>query len=359
MRPVMSSARGARRGQLNRKASSGNASVIVVFDTNIWLSELGLRSPTAAAVRFFLKQSGARVAIPEVVRLEVEQNLTSRLLEHIEDIRKAHRQLLTAFGKLREVVLPTEEDVRQKVPELFNSLQVERIDVPFSLEAARSSFLKTILKQAPSHQSQQFKDGVLWADCLSLLAEDDVVLVTADKDFYQDQTYAKGLSQSLQRETQALPRTIRVLPAIANLLEALKTPVVIDPDALQAAFIDQFSKSVFGSLERHGFALGERISCAYKVYATEDPGSLFFDFTLELQCVEVRDEGRTDAVLRLKGDGSYVPETKTFLNLRNFGEHLTFQMPDGTKGEMRNAVVYAQGAVIGHKEISSVVRFAL
>lgn len=163
--------------------------MIVVFDTNIWLSELGLRSPTAAAARFYLKHSGARVAIPEVIRLEVEQNLTSRLMKHIEDIRTDYRQLLTAFGTLREIVLPNEEEVRQKIPELLQSMQVERIEVPFTLESARSSFIKTILKQAPSHQSQQFKDGVLWADCLTLSANDEVVLVTADKAFYQDQTY--------------------------------------------------------------------------------------------------------------------------------------------------------------------------
>lgn len=333
--------------------------MIVVFDTNIWLSELGLRSPTAAAVRFFLKHSKARVAVPEVIRLEVEQNLTSRLLEHIEDIRSAHRQLLTAFGKLREVVLPTAEDVRHKVPELFNSLQVECIEVPFSLKAARSSFLKTILKLAPSHQSQQFKDGVLWADCMSLLEQDDVILVTADKAFYREQTYGKGLAPSLQAEAQALPHTIRVLSAIADLLEALKTPIAIDADALQSAFIDQFSKSVLGSLERHGFSLGERLSCYYKLYATEDPAALFFDFTMDIQCTDARGEGRTEVLLQLKGDGSLLPESKEFRNLRNFGEHFTFLMPDGSKGEMRNAVVYVQGAVIGHKEVSSTVRFAI
>jgi hypothetical protein len=28
--------------------------MIVVFDSNVWISELGLRSPAAAAVKFFL-----------------------------------------------------------------------------------------------------------------------------------------------------------------------------------------------------------------------------------------------------------------------------------------------------------------
>lgn len=333
--------------------------MIVVFDTNIWLSELGLRSPTAAAARFYLKHRGARVAIPEVIRLEVEWNLTSRLMKHIEDIRTDYRQLLTAFGTLREIVLPDEDQVRQKIPELFESMQVERIDVPFTLESARNSFLKTILKQAPSHQSQQFKDGVLWADCLSLAASDEVVLVTADKAFYQEQSYSKGLSASLREEARGLPFGIRVLPAVADLLDAVKIPVAIDADTLQAAFIAQHRDSVFGTLERQGFSLADRTAFSYNIFATEDPAVLFLDFTIELQCDDARGTGRTDGKLRLRGDGSYLPGSGAFTNLRNFGEHLTFKLPDGTQSEIRNAVIHVDGIVIGHKQISSIVRYAL
>jgi hypothetical protein len=53
--------------------------MIVVFDSNVWLSELGLRFGAAAAAKFFLNRSGARLAVPEVVRLEVQHNLRARL----------------------------------------------------------------------------------------------------------------------------------------------------------------------------------------------------------------------------------------------------------------------------------------
>jgi hypothetical protein len=333
--------------------------MIVVFDTNIWLSELGLRSPTAAAARFYLKHHGARVAIPEVIRLEVEQNLTGRLMKHIDDIRTDYRQLLTAFGTLREIVLPDEEQVRQKIPELFDSMQVERIDIPFTLDSARSSFLKTILKQAPSHQSQQFKDGVLWADCLSLAANDEVVLVTADKAFYQDQTYSKGLSATLRDEAHRLPFSIRVLPAVADLLESVRTSIAIDPDTLQGAFIEQHRDSILGTLDRQGFSLANRTTFSYNIFATEDPALLFLDFTFEIQCDDVRGNGRTDGMLRLKGDGSYLPTSHEFTNLRNFGEHLTFKLPDGTQSEIRNVVLHVDGIVMGHRQVSSIVRYAL
>jgi hypothetical protein len=79
--------------------------MIVVCDTNVWLSELGLRSGAGSALRFYLKHQGARLALPEVVRLEVVHNLRARLLGHIDRISREHRQLLTVFGRLKEVVL--------------------------------------------------------------------------------------------------------------------------------------------------------------------------------------------------------------------------------------------------------------
>jgi hypothetical protein len=333
--------------------------MIVVFDSNIWLSELGLRSGAGAAVRFYLKQSGARVAVPEVVRLEVAYNLSSRLMKHIESIRSAYSQLLTAFGTLREVVLPTEDQVQKRIRDLFASLEVEQIEIPFSLESARNSFLKTVHKTPPSHQSQQFKDGVLWADCVSLLATDSVVLVTADKAFYQDQQYSQGLAWALREEADPLPNPIRVLPALADLLESVRTPISLDGDELQLAFIEAHRASVQGSLERHGFELGSRTELSFNLFATENPAVLFIDFVMSIQCADVRGEGRTEVELRLKGDGEYLPATREYRNLRNFGEELQFRMPDGSSGERLNVVAFVDGIVLGHREVSSVTRYPL
>ncbi len=79
----------------------------VVLDSNIWFSELGLTTAKGAAARFFMKQQRATLAIPEVVRKEVEINLMRSLSKHCDDIAKKHRQLLSIFGTLKEVVLPS------------------------------------------------------------------------------------------------------------------------------------------------------------------------------------------------------------------------------------------------------------
>ena len=147
--------------------------MIIVLDSNIWLSELGLRSPLGAVTRLFIRQNCARIGLPEVIRLEVERNYRNRLREFISRIRDNHRQLLTAFGSLKEVVLPDEAAVEDKISSVFGNLDVDVLEVPLSLLSARSSFLRTIDKIPPSDRTQEFKDGVLWADCVSLLQTDD------------------------------------------------------------------------------------------------------------------------------------------------------------------------------------------
>jgi len=297
--------------------------------------------------------------MPEVVRLEVQHNLRNRLTEHIESIRSNHRQLLTAFGKLKEIVLPTEADVEAKVTELFASVEVAKFDVPFTMESARSSFLRTIDKLPPSDRTQEFKDGVLWADCLTLLASDSVVLVTSDKAFYEGRSYDKGLAPNLQVEVNRQPHSLTIMPTLSALLQTIRTSVTLDENKLATAFLREQHESVFGTLTRHGFDLGVRLSVAYTLFATENPNVLFLEFSMEYGCADIRGESRSDAILRLKGDGSYTLATETFAELRNFGEHLSYRLPDGSEKESRNHVIFAGGLVLGHREVSSVIRFKL
>jgi hypothetical protein len=123
--------------------------MIVILDSNIWLAELGLNSSLGAVTRFYLRQQSARIALPEVVRLEVQHNFRNRLKEFVSEIAKNHRQLLAIFGSLTEVVLPDDSQIDEKVGQIFSDLGVSLIEVPFSIESAQSSFLKTVNKVPP------------------------------------------------------------------------------------------------------------------------------------------------------------------------------------------------------------------
>jgi hypothetical protein len=85
--------------------------MIVIFDTNVWKSELYLQSRAAAPLRFFLRQRKMRVGLPEVVKLEVEHHLRRDIQSKIDRLRSEHRQLLGLFGQLPELVLPTNDQI--------------------------------------------------------------------------------------------------------------------------------------------------------------------------------------------------------------------------------------------------------
>jgi hypothetical protein len=334
--------------------------MIVVFDTNVWLSELGLNSPAGAATKFFVKEKNAKVVLPEVVRLETEHNLRDKLTEFISKIENNYRQLLTVFGKLKEVVLPDNEAVEEKVRHVFGDLGVDLIEIPFTFESARSSFIKTIAGVPPSDRNrQQFKDGVLWADCVQLLEKDDVYLVTSDKAFYEDHDYSKGPAENLKAEVSSAKHILRLLPSLTELLEEIRTGISVDTTMLAGTFLCKNRESIDSMLVRNSFELGEIQHVEKTLFATEQSEALYIEFTIEYDCKDISDGAREDTRLILRGDGKYHTNSGTFTDLRNFGEELTFKLKDGSEKKVQNLVIHGAGLVIGHREVTHSVRYKL
>jgi hypothetical protein len=256
-------------------------------------------------------------------------------------------------------LLPDPSAIEAKVKDIFGSLGVEVLDVPFSLSSARSSFLKTIDKVPPSDKSQQFKDGVLWADCVNLLDRDDVCLVTGDKAFFQDREYTKGLSRTLAAESDPAKHRLSLLSSLTELVRDLRVDVAIEEDLLVQSHLAKNLQAIDGMLTRNGFVLGERLCFSKTLYSTEDPSALYVEFSMAFEAKEIVGDGRGDGVLTLVGDGTYDTNRHTFANLRDLGDTLRFQQGDGTQSEVRNASAFVEGLVIGHRDVSHTVRYKL
>ena len=332
--------------------------MFIVFDSNIWISQLALHSRIGAAVRFFLQKQQATVVVPEVVRLEVERNLTRTLCELREKIRNGHQRLLTVFGTLKEVVLPTDEQIQEKVAETLSQLDVPIKEIPFSLEAARSSFLKTINKLPPSEKSQQFKDGVIWAHCVDLLAEGDVCLVTDDRAFYEGQDKSKGLAGSLKDEVTPCKHKLTLIPDLSALLDDIREDVQIDENQLVEVFLLKHRTSIDGMLDRHGFMLEGPSQIEVKLFATEVATRLYVEFEITFQCSDVTDLGRADAIMSLPGDGWYDTSSEEYLELRNQGEKLEYTDEKGRQTE-QNFALFGKGGVFGHRSVQYAVKYPL
>lgn len=333
--------------------------MIVVFDTNIWLSELGLTSSAGSAVRFYLRKQNARIGLPEVVKLETEVHLRENLTKNIDEIKKNHRQLLSVFGKIKEIILPTAEEVETLIPQVFSNLQVKIENFPFTFDSARASLIRTIKKIPPSNKNQQFKDGVLWENCLEMLKMDDVCLVSNDKAFYKLRNYDEGLADELKQDIEKCSKKFKIFPRLASLLSEIKTEVQIEPEILIEAYINQNSEQMNVMVSKESFAMEGEPKTKLKIFATEDPTILYFDFTIEFPCIDISNEGRKGALIFVSGEGKYNAEEKAIIKLTTLGETLSHQLLDGTEKKLQNIVCGVMNGFIGHRTVEHSVKHKL
>ncbi len=333
--------------------------MIVVFDTNIWKSDLYRRSGASLAIRFWLRQSGAIVAIPEVIKLEIESELRADLTTWVTSIRDTHRQLLGVFRTLKEVILPNDAEISRVVQDATKTLDVSTTEIPFSQKSAYHAFLKVIRKEAPCATKQQFKDAVIWHDCLELAKKDNVVLVTNDRAFYKNSKITEGLAANLEQEASECPYAITIVQELSQLLNQITDKR--DPlDDEFSARLQQYICSKYSShFLTNGFSNGEIISSDYKSYATDQSDTIFIEFDIQWRCNDIREERRTSATCTSKGDTLFRVNTKEMIEVRTFSVEISYVLSDGTSESKRNLTMFAGSIVLGHREVTYNLRHPL
>ena len=292
--------------------------MFIVLDSNIWISQVGLQSRNGAAVRHFVRRRNATVVIPEVVELEVEHVLAEQMVGKRRTIETNYRQLLPVIGTLPALHLPSEEKIREAVAARILELDVPTRRVSFDLDVARSSMLKLIKKQPPSKSKEQFRDDVIWAHCLDLLAEGDVYLVTEDRDFYEERNYTKGLARELVAEMRACggKGEVKLFRDLSDLLQEIRVTIDLDDSEVFQIVQDGQSETIDELLTVHGFGLAGEVQGGVEYFATEKANEIYFRFEFSHPCEDVVGAGRRAGVLRLKGFGFLDLETNLAREVR-------------------------------------------
>lgn len=78
---------------------------------------------------------------------------------------------------------------------------------------------------------------------------------------------------------------------------------------------------------------------ARKVFATEDPEALYFNYSIEIRCRDRSKAERTDAILTLRGTGTLRLHPLELTEVRPEAEALIFTNADGTQGKTSNQYV--------------------
>ena len=329
----------------------------VIFDTNIWIKHLALQSAAGSSVRFYLNRMKATVALPDVIRRETQYNLSKQLLDHLYQIRSSNRALLSALGKMKDVVLPSEQDLFDAANKFTERLGLPVEHVAFSLSVAEDA-LKKVLEGVPPNgpKNQQFKDSVIWAHCIELLADDDVSLVTEDRGFFESRNHGNRLAAKLRSEIADVEHQFRIYDSLEAFLEEIRADVSISSDVVIDAFRKEFGGIDVRMAAANGYEiLNPRLEASY--FVTEVPSEMYVTGTILWDCSV---GGDIEAVLLINLSGIYDAASECFTKIRREGEILAREDENGNQEVLcKSAIAYGEPGYVGHRTVTHQVRHRL
>jgi hypothetical protein len=233
-------------------------------------------------------------------------------------------------------------EIRSKAQNIISELDVPTRHIPFTIAAAEASLNKVMWKMPPSDRSQQFKDGVIWADCITLAQEADVYLIGDDKAFFAGHDYKGGLAGNLLTEAKNCPHRVTLFRSLVDLLPEIKSPIEVDDASIAGKIV---SNQVFttNSVEMPGFALEKPPIIRKKMHHTEAAHSIFVEFEADFRCTDTTMQGRQDGRLTCEGECFYDQVKREAINL--FLKRVTFNYLSEA-GEVVSQGVAVAGSVI-------------
>lgn len=116
-----------------------------------------LRSGLGATLLFAVRQRGARLVVPQVIRLETIARLTEDGLEAVGSIQDG----LSTLGRRPDPDLPSEAMIPEAIEVRFGKLAEFVVQLEPSLDDYLSAVKRVVAKRAPNERKEQFRDSLV------------------------------------------------------------------------------------------------------------------------------------------------------------------------------------------------------
>jgi len=293
----------------------------LVLDANIWIAERLLYSPLGSATLFALTKSGARIGLPEVVKLEVRHTLLDQTDKAITSIKKSSQLLRHLSGHQMSVMAPSQEAIEGGITRRWNDLSGVLTEIPFTFAHARIALTRIIEKVPPcGPNNEQFRDCCIWQSSLDLAEHCAVHFVTNDHAFYDGGTRSHGLSTPLREELTRLDRTIHIYSSLNQFLDTMdKSTTAIDEAKIAAEIVEAVkphAREIASSgSPSNAFDLRHVEKTRIIGYATPKPSLVAVSFSVTFAMSRLADVGanedRISATLTVVGGCSHEPNSDT------------------------------------------------
>lgn len=300
-----------------------NKADCVVIDSNIWRSELSLKTPIGVSLVYTLGRQRGFIGLPEVVEAE----LTRQIVEAGAEARQAYEKSARILGILTDspcgAFIPSETDVRKKVAHRIEELAPLTVRVPFTLEHAKAALDMVNAKVPPNgDKNQQFKDSAIWQAVLTLSSDYCVHFVTNDRAFLLDRADpSKGLAKNLQVDCERLSTQIGIYCDLRTCLMAIRSDApTVDTSCVLSSILPALDAPLRAEATRSRVVPGEVINTDVEAYRIPTADRFAIDYIITKECEEeasLVNDGCTNRAVRTNiraiahGSCYYAPSSGT------------------------------------------------
>lgn len=327
--------------------------MILVIDTNIWLTENLLRSPKGLSITAYCINQSQRIMVPEIIEKETEVNFFREAVEARKKIKDEYDFLLMAMGKLKELVMPTDEEIKTTVSKRYEELNSIIFREPFTFQQAQKA-LDMVINYLPpnSKGNQQFKDSAIWSSILDKANISEVEFITGDKGFFKDKSPNLGPADSIMADIDKSPNKIRVHFGLGAFLEMyFKAAEIIDTIKLGNEIIRIDGEKIMSHVEEFGITVQGVIFESVISYLTGKDGIFSIEYVAKV-IFEISEITPPEPGYTISGNCLYNSIVGTILN--NYLTEFDFEYKSETN-EIQNKTAshgYISGnLVLGHKTI--------
>ena len=159
------------------------AKKVLVLDTSTFISEVGLMSKVATALKYYLFHQDTILVVPQVVTEECERNLKKRVEGKVESVLANLEWLSLFFGSVNGWTPPKDDKIKARVKALARGEAFDADVLNESTALLQRAKERANAELPPSHKKDSLPDCRLWEQCLELLRKHDVIFVSEDQDF--------------------------------------------------------------------------------------------------------------------------------------------------------------------------------
>ena len=194
-------------------------------------------------------------------------------------------------------------------------------------------------ERPPSHKSAQLNDCRIWEQCLTLLADQNVVFVSVDKDFLGHRK-PEELHPQLRAEAEQVygGRNLTFHCSMKSLLRELKSEIPpIPPDAIFKFVYDEIA-SVVEELESNSGCRPKATGDVRQTRLTTEEANII-EIRLEMDDMWESGDGSTKLDFGLSGSCRYLLAERQLKELTAQEVNLLQTQPDGSKRAVKGSYV--------------------